>query len=65
MWHRIQRRVGNLRQRLQIAGGSEFDPVTTLIIADQVEFTGNTTTGNLDGSVVRANPAFVTVTLVE
>ncbi len=52
-------------QRLQIAGGSEFDPVTTLIIADQVEFTGNTTTGNLDGSVVRANPAFVTVTLVE
>ena len=52
-------------QRLQIAGGSEFDPVTTLIIADQVEFTGSTTTGNLDGSVVRANPAFVTVTLVE
>ena len=52
-------------ERLQISGGSEFDPVTTLIIADQVEFTGNTTTANLDGSVVRDNPAFVTVTLVE
>jgi hypothetical protein len=52
-------------QRLKIAGGSEFDPVTTMIIADTVEFTGNTTTANLDGSVVRANPAFVTVTLVE
>jgi hypothetical protein len=52
-------------QNLQIAGGSEFDPVTTMIIADTVNFTGNTTTGNLDGSVVRDNPAFVTVTLVE
>ena len=39
--------------------------VTTVIVADTVNFTGNTTTDNLDGSAVTGNPFLIVVNLVE
>jgi hypothetical protein len=50
---------------LKFAGGTTIDPVTTLIIADTVEFTGNTEVDDFDGSAITANPNFITVKLVE
>jgi Putative Flp pilus-assembly TadE/G-like len=50
---------------LKFAGGTTIDPVTTLIIADTVEFTGNTDVGDFDGSSISANPNLITVKLVE
>ena len=50
---------------LKFAGGTTIDPVTTLIIADTIEFTGNTEVDDFDGSAITANPNFITVKLVE
>lgn len=50
---------------LKFAGGTTIDPVTTLIIADTVEFTGHTDVGDFDGSSISANPNLITVKLVE
>ncbi len=50
---------------LKFAGGTTIDPVTTLIIADTIEFTGNTEVGDFDGSAISANPNLITVKLVE
>ncbi len=47
------------------AGDTTIDPVTTLIIADTIEFTGNTEVDDFDGSAISANPNFITVKLVE
>ena len=52
-------------QSLKFSGGGVIDPVTTVIVADTVEFTGNTTTDNIDGSVVTGNPFLIVVHLVE
>ncbi len=52
-------------QDLKFSGGGTIDPVTTLIAANTAEFTGNTTTDNLDGSVVTGNPFLIVVNLVE
>ena len=52
-------------QDLQFAGGTAIDPVTTLIVADTIEFTGNTEVDDFDGSAIAANPLLITVTLVE
>jgi len=50
---------------LKFAGGTTIDPVTTLIIADTIEFTGHTEVDDFDGSAITANPNFITVRLVE
>jgi hypothetical protein len=50
---------------LKFAGGTTIDPVTTLIIADSVEFSGHTDVGDIDGSSITANPNLITVRLVE
>jgi hypothetical protein len=50
---------------LNFAGGGTIDPVTTVIVANTVSFTGNTTTDNLDGSSVTGNPFLIVVNLVE
>jgi hypothetical protein len=50
---------------LKIAGGGTVDPVTTIIAANTVEFTGNTITDNLDNSPVSNNPFLIVVNLVE
>jgi Flp pilus assembly protein TadG len=50
---------------LKFAGGGTIDPVTAVIAANTVEFTGNTTTDNLDNSPVSGNPFLVMVKLVE
>ncbi len=52
-------------QHLKFSGGTEIDPVTSLIVADTIEFTGHTLVADLDGSAIMANPNLVTVTLVE
>ena len=52
-------------QDLKFAGGGTLDPVTTVIVANTVDFTGNTTTDNLDGSAVSGNPFLIVVNLVE
>ena len=52
-------------QDLKFAGGTAIDPVTTLIVADTIEFTGNTEVDDFDGSAIAANPLLITVTLVE
>jgi Putative Flp pilus-assembly TadE/G-like len=50
---------------LKFAGGTTIDPVTTLIIADTIEFSGHTEVGDFDGSSISANPNLITVKLVE
>ena len=52
-------------QDLKFAGGSTTNPVPAIIVANTVEFTGNTNTGGFDGSVVIENPFLVDVSLVE
>ena len=52
-------------QNLKFAGGGAIDPVSTVIVADTIDFTGNTTTDNLDGSAVTGNPFLIVVNLVE
>ena len=52
-------------QHLKFSGGTEIDPVTSLIVADSIEFTGHTQVADLDGSAIFANPNLITVSLVE
>ncbi len=52
-------------QDLQFTGGTTIDPVTTLIVADTITFSGNTEVDDFDGSAINANPNLITVTLVE
>ena len=53
-------------QNVKVAGGSVVDPVSTIIVADTVDFTGNTNgAADLNGSVVQESPFLVTSTLVE
>jgi hypothetical protein len=52
-------------QALKFAGGSTIDPVTTYIVADTIEFTGNTEVADFDNSVVQGTPLLISVTLVE
>jgi hypothetical protein len=50
---------------LKFSGGGTVDPVSTVIVANTVDFNGNTTTDNLDGSPVSTNPFLIVVNLVE
>ncbi len=52
-------------QDLQFTGGTTIDPVTTLIVADTITFSGITEVDDFDGSAINANPNLITVTLVE
>ena len=52
-------------QDLTFSGGSETDPVPAIIVANTVDFTGDTNTGDFDGSVVVESPFLVEVSLVE
>lgn len=52
-------------QDLTFAGGSATDPVPAIIVANTVDFTGDTNTGDFDGSVVIENPFLIDVSLVE
>ena len=52
-------------QRIKFAGGSTNDPVSSLIVADTIEFTGDTEVADLNNSVVQGNPLLTSVTLVE
>ncbi len=52
-------------QNLLFAGGSEIDPVTTIIVADTINFVGNTSIGDFDGSGILADPNLIEVRLVE
>ena len=52
-------------QDLTFAGGSATDPVPAIIVANTVDFTGDTNTGNFDGSVVIENPFLIKASLVE
>lgn len=52
-------------QDLTFSGGSETDPVPAIIVANTVDFTGDTNTGNFDGSVIVESPFLIEVSLVE
>jgi hypothetical protein len=52
-------------QDLQFTGGTTIDPVTTLIVADTITFSGNTEVDDFNDSAIKANPFLITVTLVE
>jgi hypothetical protein len=52
-------------QNLQFSGGTEIDPVTTVIVADTIDFVGNTNIGDFDGSGILADPNLIEVRLVE
>jgi len=52
-------------QDLQFTGGTTIDPVTTLIVADTITFSGITEVDDFDGSAIQANPNLITVQLVE
>jgi hypothetical protein len=52
-------------QNLLFAGGSEIDPVTTFIVADTIDFVGNTNVGDFDASGILADPNLISVQLVE
>jgi hypothetical protein len=52
-------------QNLLFAGGSEIDPVTTFIVADTINFVGNTNVGDFDASGILADPNLISVQLVE
>ncbi|MEQ8604732.1 MAG: hypothetical protein RIB45_15570 [Marivibrio sp.] len=49
----------------KVAGGASLSLNETMIIADTVTFTGNTSVGNISGSVEQSNPDLVSVRLVE
>ena len=53
-------------QALNMSGGSQIDPVSTIIVTDTISFTGNMEVDNFDGSPIDAlNAYLVTVTIVE
>jgi hypothetical protein len=52
-------------QDVTFAGGSSFDISATMIIADEVNITGNTNLGDFDGSATTANKLLIEARLVE
>ena len=52
-------------QDLLFAGGSAIEPSATFIVANTVDFSGNTEINNVEGSVVESNPQLTEVTLLE
>lgn len=52
-------------QDVKFAGGTSLDSSTSLIIADTVTFTGNTTIGGFEDTPTLINPLLITATLVE
>jgi hypothetical protein len=50
---------------VNFSGGGAADPTATVIIADEISFTGNSEFGNYILSPTASNPQLVTVTLVE
>ena len=52
-------------QDLQFSGGTVADPISTMMIARTVDFTGNANVGDFNGSALNASPLLVRVTLVE
>ena len=50
---------------VKYAGGSSFDTNASLIIADEVQITGNTNLGDFDGSATQANTLLIKARLVE
>jgi hypothetical protein len=50
---------------VKYAGGSAFDISATMIIADEVEITGNTNLGDFDGSATQANTLLIEAWLAE
>lgn len=52
-------------QNLKFSGGSATDNSSSILIADTIEFTGQSYLGNFDGSAAKANPGLIRVSLVE
>jgi hypothetical protein len=52
-------------QDLKFAGGTEADKSGAIIIADVLDFTGNSFVGDLEDSPVQKNPQLIVATLVE
>jgi len=52
-------------QDVRFSGGSSFDVSSTMLIADEVDISGNTTLGNFDDSVVEANNMLIEAPLAE
>lgn len=50
---------------VKYAGGTSFDTNASMIIADEVEITGNTNLGDFDGSAVSANKLLIEAYLAE
>ncbi|MCH7795595.1 MAG: hypothetical protein IH900_10725, partial [Proteobacteria bacterium] len=52
-------------QDVNFSGGTTLDVSASLIIANRLNFTGQSTLGNLEGSVVETSPYLVFARLVE
>jgi hypothetical protein len=52
-------------QTLKFSGGSATDNSSSILIANIIEFTGQSYLGDFDGSAAAANPGLVRVALVE
>ncbi len=52
-------------QDVKYAGGSSFDLNSSMIIADEVQITGNTNLGDFDGSATQANKMLIAAWLAE
>ena len=50
---------------VKYAGGSSFDTNASMIIADEVQITGNTNLGDFDGSATQANTLLIEAWLAE
>ena len=50
---------------VKYSGGSSFDTNASMIIADEVQITGNTNLGDFDGSAAQANKILIEARLVE
>ena len=50
---------------VKYAGGSAFDTNASMIIADEVQITGNTNLGDFDGSATQANTLLIIARLAE
>ncbi len=50
---------------VKYAGGSSFDTNASMVIADEVEITGNTNLGDFDGSATQANTLLIQAWLAE
>jgi hypothetical protein len=52
-------------QDVKYSGGSAIDISSTMLIADEVDISGNTVLGDFDGSAVEANTLLIEASLVE